>query len=140
MSYVCGVLLSVQHSSISRPHSLLCAFCSVSHYEAAKAVSLPAIVHFDPSSHCSKPLPQLGHTPTCSCLSVVKVALSMDSDASTQLKAAVAVEILDYIIQRNWGPQVRQLSVWTHHLVTLTPLQSHKLLPYQQKLMELKGW
>lgn len=36
----------------------------------------------------------------------VRVALDSRSDASTQLKAAIAAEIVDYLIRNNWSPQV----------------------------------
>ena len=41
----------------------------------------------------------------------VGIALDRRSDTSVQLKAAVTVEILDYILQSRWSPEVSAASI-----------------------------
>ena len=56
----------------------------------------------------------------CRVCSPVRVALHRECGASTQLKAAIAVEVLDYLVQNGWTPR------------------SPPLLPYHQTLLQLR--
>lgn len=93
-------------------------YCSVEDYEAAKRRwhkdSGRSILCYDLLSGCGEIFPSiLPHSPMnhndCACVAV-KVALNSQSEVSTQLKAALTVELVDYFIQSNWSPK-KQMEV-----------------------------
>jgi hypothetical protein len=112
VSYKLGVSITDVQPRFVRVGACVCVWpvdglCSASQCEAAQKASSLAIMHLDPSTNCSKLTPPIvSHTPDVFCWSAVQVALGTGSGASVQLKAAVTVEVLDYIMQSNWKPEV----------------------------------
>lgn len=85
---------------------ILLYLCSVNDFETTEkdwAQGSLSILHFDPSTFQGE-VTAVTHNATC--LFAVGVALDRRSDVSVQLKAAIAVEILDYIVQSRWSPEV----------------------------------
>lgn len=85
--------------------SLSDTILSAEQYEAAKREALPAIMRFDPSTHC------------------IHVSLSSSSDATTQLKVAMAVEMVDHFIQHDWSHWMPQGPTLLPHLQTIHALR-----------------
>ena len=66
-----------------------------------------SILHFDPSTSSGKiPTKCSQHNLLCVYLCAVRIALERRSDTSVQLKAAIAVEVVDYIVKNNWLAEV----------------------------------
>lgn len=65
------------------------------------------------------------------------MALGVGSDVSTQLKAAMAVEMVDYLLRQNWRT-VSPAGEESTNFTTL-PLQGPALPLHYHRLQELKG-
>ena len=94
---------------------LLMCSCSTKDYETAMKRwhkdSQRSILRHDLLSGCGELVFFVSHSSglQCTC-AIVKVALDSQSEVLTQLKAALAVELVDYFIQSNWSPK-KQIEV-----------------------------